>query len=216
MSLSWPTGLLSPQPKAHTPHPQGIAEESSYSPLLDFFLRNCKRKQKSGLLVRGSVPGGGRHRGASSLPPPLPHSLPACAGTPGGSGQSQSGTLCPDTHRGQRWPIPSRRSLCCCQDSPAQPPTRRVGSPRLPGVGRRHCRALGGRLIYILPSLSPGHSTGRQDAGVPRHTAAQPARGGQQEGGAPRFGPTAPRHPPTSAYLSDPRSGQFQVLSHAR
>lgn len=77
MSLSWPTGLLSPQPKAHTPHPQGIAEESSYSPLLDFFLRNCKRKQKSGLLVRGSVPGGGRHRGASSLPPPTAPQ-PAC------------------------------------------------------------------------------------------------------------------------------------------
>lgn len=48
MALFWAAALLSPQPKADSCPglPANSLGETSYSPLLDFLLGNCKRKQK--------------------------------------------------------------------------------------------------------------------------------------------------------------------------
>lgn len=153
---------LSTKPTRH-PLPPNTLGKSSYSPLLDLLLRDCKRKQKSSLLVQRGVPGDGHT--LVSLPParPSPRRPVAC--------------LPPSGHR-----------PALSEDMPpgAQPPAGRLLPAVLGWVGRTVQR-LGYGLFHfsVLGTIGEG-------AGFPRRSAARPGCGGLADGPGPLLGPTAP------------------------
>lgn len=152
LSLSWRAGPLSHQHRAstHRPPTQRVGK-SSYSPLLDFLLGNCKKKQKSSLLAPGDVPGDEQMTPGSLLPalPTPPHILPALGRT--------SPALNKNT--APRWTVPGRSSVS------GHPRRGQMPTPCLAGL-------LGGRQEQPIPHracLSLGPGVGGPDCGVQAH-----------------------------------------------
>lgn len=216
-------------PSAQSQHatlflPPTVWGKSSYSPLLDFLLCNCKRKQKSRLLVQRGGPGDGQTPGG--LPPacPSPPRPMACLPLSG-----HRPALSKDTPPGAQ--PPSGLSGPPCSAPPAG--AALAGPPPLlmPAVlPRTACHSRGWVPPAVLGRAGRtgqrlGHSlfhfsvlgTVGEGAGFPGRSAALPVCGG---GGSRQTGPPsrppAPSTVPSSARPLAPRDGQCCILSQAR
>lgn len=197
------------KPTRH-PLPPDSLKKSSYSPLLDFLLRNCKRKQKSSLLVQGGVPGDGQTLG--SLPPACPSPPRPMACLPlSGHRPALSKDMPPGAQPPVRISVFSAPSRGTAGRPPPDARCAAGGLPRtachsrgwlLPAVLGRAGRA-GQRLGHSLFHCSVLGAVG-EGTGFPGRSAALPACGGPADGPGPLLGPTAPSAVPSSARPSSP------------